>query len=176
MRFTEAIDAIIGSQAKFSKRNQLCAERVRRLQHIAGFLSKSALIYSVMTNDIRDNPTSKKDNKMCDKMLGRSVYEAKSKRTMRQSNLINTSYEVVEVPSSIITYYGSVQLAADVLDANDVQFLTSVANHLHHRMSKGLDNMQVLSLELRLKNIMRSYAIRGFSAGITFLDIQFKCA
>ena len=35
--------------------------------------------------------------------------------------------------------------------------------------------MEAQTLEIGLKAIMHSYAVRGFSVGVIFLDIQFKC-
>ena len=57
----------------------------------------------------------------------------------------------------------------------DVPFLTSVSNHLHCGTSNAVDNMKAVTLEDGLKNVIRCYNIRGFSIGIMFLDIQFKC-
>ena len=67
----------------FYKRDQLWADKVRRLQHVSGFPSDKTLVYSVMTNDIRNNPISRRDIQICDEMLGKSVHAAKGKRTMR---------------------------------------------------------------------------------------------
>ena len=66
------------------------------------------------------------------------------------------------------------QLAADVLHANGAPFLTSNSNNLHCGTSNAIDNLQAPTLEDGLKNIIRNYAVRGFSIGIIFLDIQFK--
>ena len=93
---------------------------------------------------------------------------------MQRSNPIDVSAQTMEVPPSILTHYGNVQLAADILHVNDVPFLTSIANHLHYGTSNAVDNLQAPTLEAGLKNVIHSYAIRGFSIGIIFLDIQFK--
>ena len=60
-----------------------------------------------MANSICSNPTRKRGIKIYNKTLGKSVYRAKGKMTMKKSSLINASYQVVEVPSSIIAHCGS---------------------------------------------------------------------
>ena len=64
---------------------------------------------------------------------------------------------------------------ADVLHINDVPFLTSISNHLHYVTVNTIDNIKVPTLEASLKNIIKSYAVQGLSAGIIFLDMEFKC-
>ena len=124
VQFDEAIETVMGSSGKFSKRDQIRADRVRRLQHVAGFPSDETLTYSVMTNGIRNNPISRRDIKICNEMLGKSMHAAKGKRTMKQSDPVDVSSQVVEILPSIIEHYGSVQLAADMMHVNDVPFLT----------------------------------------------------
>ena len=66
------------------------------------------------------------------------------------------------------------QLAANVFYANNVLFFASMSNQLHYGTSNAVDNIQAITLESGLKNIIRYYAIRGFSLRIIFIDIQFK--
>ena len=80
--FTEAIETIRGSRDRFSKRDQLRADRVRRLQHVSGFLSDQTIAYSLITNGIRNNPISKRDADVCDGMLGKNSCAPKGKRIM----------------------------------------------------------------------------------------------
>ena len=173
VHFADAIDTVKKSRARFSRRDQLRADRVRRLQHVAGFPSDETLTHSVVTNGIENNPISKRDVQICQEMLGRSKCISQGKTTMKRSDAIDVNKQTVELPNTILTYYGNVQLAADVLHVNDVPFLTSISNHFHHGTCKAVDNMQASSLEEGLKNVIRSYAIRGFSIGIIFLDVQF---
>ena len=60
VRFEEAAATIAGSRSKFSKRDQIRADKVQRLQHMAGFPSDETLIYSVMTNGARNNLISRR--------------------------------------------------------------------------------------------------------------------
>ena len=122
----------------------------------------------MVTNGIKNNPISKRDVQICQEMLGRSKYISQGKTTMKRSDAIDVSNQTVELPKTMLTYYGNVQLAADVLHVNNVTFLTSISNHLHYGTCKAVDNMQAPTLEEGLKNVVRSYAIRGFSIGIIF--------
>ena len=80
--FVDTIDAVEKSRLRFSKRDQVRADRIRRLQHVAGCPSDDTLVYSVLTNGIKNNPISQRDIEMCKDMLGRSKYLAKGKTTM----------------------------------------------------------------------------------------------
>ena len=77
---------------------------------------------------------------------------------------------MVKVLPSILTNYRTVQLATNVMFLNDIPFLPSIAKHLHYGVSKGLNNMENLPLEMGLKNVIYGYAIFCFSAGVIFLD------
>ena len=46
---------------------------------------------------------------------------------------------------------------------------------MNYRTSNEVENMTDSVLELGSIIIIKSYAIRGFSAGVVFLDVQFKC-
>ena len=172
--FADEIETIDKSRARLSKRGQLRADRVRRLQHVAGFLSDDALVYSVMTNGIKNNPISKRDIEICKDMLGRSKYLAKGKSTMKAPETADVQAQTAELPLTILTHYSSAELAADVLHRNDAPFLTSISNHIHHGTFNAVDNLKVDALEVGLKNAIRSYAVRGFSISVIFVDIQFK--
>ena len=47
----------------------------------------------------------------------------------------------------------------DVLHINDIPFLTLISNYLYYRITNTVDNIKALTLEARLKNIIRNYAI-----------------
>ena len=66
------------------------------------------------------------------------------------------------------------QLLADAMNANDVPFVTSISNHIHHGTSNSVDNIKAKVLEVILINIIKKYAIKGYSVGVIFIDIQFK--
>ena len=70
----DAIDTIAKRHGRFTKRDQIKANMVRRLQHVAAFPSDIALKYSVTTNSIKNNPLTIRDIKIYDKMLRRSKY------------------------------------------------------------------------------------------------------
>ena len=83
VRFAKSIETAMASCSKFSKREQICTGKARRLQCILGFLPDNTLMCLVMTNSTCDNLISKKDAVTCNEMLSKSVHVAKEKRTMR---------------------------------------------------------------------------------------------
>ena len=115
VRFADAIDTIAKSRDRFSKRDQLAADRVRRLHHVSGFPSDDALVYSVLTNGIKNNLISKRDMIICKDMLGKSRHVAQGKTTMKSSTPLDANTQRVELPPIILTCYGNVQVAADAL-------------------------------------------------------------
>ena len=75
----DAIDAVARSRDRFSKRDQLKADMVRRVQHVAACPSDATLIYSFSTNGIKNNPLTKRDVETCDAMLGCSKHLCQGK-------------------------------------------------------------------------------------------------
>ena len=94
---------------------------------------------------------------------------------MTSLDSIDVNNQFTELPPTKLDYYRSVQLAANVMYVNNVPFLTSISNHMHCGTPNAVDNMKAQVLEVRLMNIIKSYAIRGFSVGEIFPCIQFKC-
>jgi hypothetical protein len=66
------------------------------------------------------------------------------------------------------------ELAADVLFVNNVPFLISISASIHNGTATIVENLQAESLEAGLKNVMRSYIVRGFHTVIVIVDMQFK--
>ena len=89
--FTETIEIVIGNCDRFLKKDSIRANKVERLQCVARFSSDNTLIYSILTNRIRNNPISRRDMNIYNKILSKSIYVAKGKRTMKQLGLINAS-------------------------------------------------------------------------------------
>ena len=83
------IDTIKYSRSRFTKRDQLKADRVRRFKHVAGFPSDETLIYSCSTNGIKNNPMTTRDVKIAADILGRSPYVAKGKTTRTQPSTVD---------------------------------------------------------------------------------------
>ena len=54
-------------------------------------------MYLIITNSIDNNLISKIDIQICDEILVKSIYSTKEKRNIRQSDLIDTINQVVEV-------------------------------------------------------------------------------
>ena len=83
-----AIDTVENSKKNFTKRDQLRVHRVRRFQHVAAHPSDETIIYSSMTNGIRNNPITKRDVKMALEMLGRSRYSIQGKTVRRKPDTV----------------------------------------------------------------------------------------
>ena len=98
VRLADAIDTVAKSRTRFSKRDQIRTDRVRRLQHVTGFPSDETTLYSVSTNGIKNNPISRRDVQTCYDVLGKSKYVAQGKTTMRSSEPIDVNSQTVELP------------------------------------------------------------------------------
>ncbi|OEU08874.1 hypothetical protein FRACYDRAFT_249219 [Fragilariopsis cylindrus CCMP1102] len=168
----DAIDTITKSKNNFSKRDQSKAMRVRRFQHVAAHPSDDTLIYSAMTNGIKNNPITKKDVNMALDMLGKSKYSVQGKTVRHQPDAVDT--QEISVPTKILDYYSSVTLSIDVMHVNKVPFLISVSEHIHYGTIKALDSMKIPVLELEIQRIIKLYAVRGFHVKFILVDIQFK--
>ena len=66
------------------------------------------------------------------------------------------------------------ELAADVMHANDIPFLKTTYENIHCEKIVAMENLKCQSLEFELKSVIRSYAIRGFCIKLVVVDIQFK--
>jgi hypothetical protein len=168
----DAIDTIEKSKQKFSKRDQLRASRVRRFQHVAAHPSDETIIYSAMTNGIKNSPITKRDVKMAYDMLGRSKYGVEGKTVRRQPDSVYT--ESLPVPTTILDYYKDVSVSVDIMFVNKVPFLVSISEHIHYGTINALDTMKIPILEDEIKRIIRLYAVRGFHVKYILVDIQFK--
>ena len=66
-------------------------------------------------------------------------------------------------------------MVADTLNVNNVPFLTSMSNHMHHGTYNAIDNLKAISFEEVLKNVIRHYTLRGFKIVVVLVDTQLKC-
>ena len=83
------------SLSRFSKRDQLRVDRVRRLQHVADFPEDSTTSCAVQTNSLRNNTISNRDADVCSDILGRSKHISQGKRTIRSYNPINVDHYLI---------------------------------------------------------------------------------
>ena len=169
---SDAIDTIKKSKQNFSTRDQQRANRVRRFQHVAAHPSDDTIIYSAMTNGIKNSPITRRDVKMALNMLGRSKYAVEGKTVRRQPNAVVT--ESMTVPTTILDYYVDVSLSVDIMHVNKVPFLISISQHIHYGTIRALDSMKIPILEEEIKRIIRMYSVRGFNIKYILVDIQFK--
>ena len=84
----------------------------------------TTLIYSVSTNSIKNNPLTKRDIEIYNEILGCSRYALKGKTTIYSSELIDSNSQLITVLETIKLYYGNIQLAANILNMNNIPFLT----------------------------------------------------
>jgi hypothetical protein len=169
----DAIDSITKNKNNFSKRDQLNAVRVQRFQHVAAHPSDETLIYSAMTNGIRNNPITKRDITMALNMLGKSRYSVQGKTVRHQPDAVDT--ESIPVPTRILDYYNSVTLSVDIMHVNKVPLLIRVSYHIHYGTIKALDSMKIPVLEQEIiGRVIKLYAVRGFHVKFILVDIQFK--
>ena len=169
-----AIETLEDSKKRFSKRDRLKAELMRRFQHVAGVPADTTLIHLANTNGIRNNPITKRDILIAHEMLERSKYAAKGKMNRRQPSAVDIHQQTVEVPHVIKEYYSDVELSADVMHLNNIPFVTSISAHIHYGTTGAIDNMTCPKLENELKNIIRSYTARSFRVVLILVGIQFK--
>jgi hypothetical protein len=168
----DAIDTVEKSKQNFSKKDQARANRVRRFQHVAAHPSDETIIYSAMTNSIKNSPITKRDVKMAYDMLGRSKYGVQGKTVRRQPGAVIP--ESMPIPTTILNYYKDVSISVDVMHVNKVPFLVSISEHIHYGTISALDSMKIPILEEEIKRIIRMYTVRGFYVKHILVDIQFK--
>ena len=58
-------------------------------------------------------------------------------------------------------FYKNSELSADVVFVNDVSFVASVSENSHYGTIRAVNNLRCASLEIELKTIIRSHAMRG---------------
>ena len=112
------------SCSRFSKRDKLRADTVRRLQYVEAFTSDINLVYSVMTNSVRNNPISRRDINVYNDIIVRSKNIAQGKTTMTSYDPIDYNNHIVESPQTTLDHYGNAQLETDIVNLNNVPFLT----------------------------------------------------
>lgn len=170
---THAIDTLTESRKRFTKRDQLRADRTRRFQHVASHPSDATIIYAAATNSIKNSPITQRDVKLALDMLGRSKYAVQGKTTRTQPNAV-PQQQIVELPQTVADYYRDVELAVDVMFVNKVPFLVSLSKNIHYVTANPLDNMKIVTLEHTIGHILRKYAVQGFNVIVIHVDIQFK--
>ena len=102
---SNGINTIKESKKRFSERDQKKASLVRRHQHVGGHHSDATLIYSAITNGIKNSPITKQDIEMALDMLGMSDAAVQGKTTRRQPDAVDDAV-VIDLPPTILEYYG----------------------------------------------------------------------
>ena len=171
---SDGIDSIQKSEDRFCERDRKRARRARRLQYVSGFPSIDTMIRSAETNGLMNSPVTKRDLILSWDMLGTSEHISAGKTTKTQPPAINADEQLVELPPSIAQYYRDVEISVDVLHVNRLPFLASISKNIHYSTIDALDNMRIPTMESTIRQLMRSYSVRGFNVVAIHVDIQFK--
>ena len=134
----DAIDTISKSRSRFPKRDQIRVDKACMLKHVSDFLSDDILIYSVMTNRIRNNTMNKRNIKICNEMIRKSKCLDQLNSAMKSSDSIDVNNQFVELPPTMLDCYRSAQLVADVMHSRDVPFTHSMSKHMHYGTSNSV--------------------------------------
>lgn len=168
------IDTIKKSRGEFSERDNKKADAARRLQHVSGHPSDSTLVYSLITNGIKNCLVTQRDVGMAKEILGTSKHAIAGKTTRTRPDAVDEITQAAELPPTIMEYYKNVELSIDVLHVNRIPFLATLSKNIHYSTMDALDNMKISTIEHVIDTVLRAYAVRGFHVRAIHVDIQFK--
>ena len=106
------------------------AHRTRQFQHVGGHPSDATIVYSAVTNGIKNSPITQRDVKVELDMLGKSTFGVQGKKVRHQPDAV--AVEIIEVPPTILDYYKEVEIYVDVMHVNRIPFLVSISKHIHY--------------------------------------------
>ena len=147
---------------------------MRRFQLVSGHPSDETIIYSAVTNNIKNSPITRQDVQMTLDQINVSKFAIQGKTTKSQPPVADADKCVVDLPPEIMEYYKNVELSIDVLHVNSIPFLGSVSKNIHYIIVNPLVNIKIPTMEKMIMTIIHSYAIRVFYIAIIHVDIQFK--
>ena len=151
--FTESIQ-LKKVRNVFLERDQKKATPLeRRFQHLSGHHSDTTIIHSTVTNGIKNNPITKQDITMTLDMLGHSNAAIQGKTMRTQPNAVDNKI-IVDLPPTIIKYYGNVELSINVLHVNRIPFLTLMLKKIHVGTINALHNMKIPTMEDYIDKIL----------------------
>ena len=84
-------------------KDQKKAHRTRRFQHVGGHTSDATIVYSSVTNGIKNSPITQRGVKVALDMLGKSTFGVQGKKIRHQPDAVDV--EIIEVPPTILDYY-----------------------------------------------------------------------
>ena len=114
------------------------------------------------------------DASITNDMLGDGVCTVQGKQVKHQPDIVDIDKQTITVPPHISKHCSNVELSLDVMHVNNMPFLISLSEHLHHGAIGVIDNLCCETLNDRLKLFIRSYAIRGFRITMILVDMQCK--
>ena len=65
------------------------AHRTHRFQNVGGHPSDATIVYSAVTNEIKNSPISQRDMKVALDMLGKSTFGVQGKRVRHQPDVVD---------------------------------------------------------------------------------------
>ena len=107
-------------------------------------------------------------------MLGPRKHTMKGETTRCGLDPVHITMQKLDVLKSIMKICKGVELSADFIHLNDVPFMTTMSNNIHHGTIDALANLKCPTLEFELKNVISSYTIRGFRITMIIFDTQSK--
>ena len=142
----DAIDTIAKSRRKFSRRDQLKADRTRHFQHVSGFLANYTLLHSLGNNGVNNSPITVRDASITNDMLGANIYTVQGKQMKHQPDVVDIDEQTVAVLPHISKHYVNVELSVDVMYVNNIPFLISLSEHLHYGTIGAVDSLRCETL------------------------------
>ena len=168
----DGIDTVEKNESKYSTRDIARAKQARKLQEITG-MSLRGFLDAIDNKSFLNNPITRTDIIMAEDIYGPCVPHLKGKTVWRTGEAPLT--EVSEVPEAILSKYGKIVLAADIIFVNGVRFFTTVSRHLKFRTGQYIADATAETLLACLVAIAAVYTNRGFTIQQVNMDGQFKC-
>ena len=101
-------------------------------------------------------------------------HSIKDKTASSKPDAVGVPLQKINALRSIMKFYKDVEVAADVIRANNVPFLAKMSENTCCGTITAVDNLKCHSFEFELKNVMQSCTVRGFLIALLVVDTQFK--
>jgi hypothetical protein len=122
-----SIQTVRDEQSKFSSINCTRAEAVCKLQEVLAYPSDFDLANAVEHNIIGNNPFTRRDAHIANKIYGPDVAAFKGK-TVKQQSKMPREDEANDIPLLIAKEYCDVHLSLDVVHVNSISSLSCSPN------------------------------------------------
>ena len=85
----DGIDTIKKSEKIFSVKDKKKAHRTRQFQNVGGHPSDATIVYSAVTNGVKNSPITQRDMKLALDMLGKSAFGVQGKKIQHQPDAVD---------------------------------------------------------------------------------------